>query len=147
MSTSPTGPWVATALLCERVLHEADGVLSLIRVIDRVTHSAVGPQPPLEMPPVEIDLWAVIVLKSDEARGRHTVTVRPEKPSGEQMAATELPVLFEGEERGAAVVLNLKLALDQEGLYWFDVILDEQPTRLTRIPLRLVYQPQKIATA
>jgi hypothetical protein len=134
-------------VLCERVLHEADGVLSLVRIVDRVTQSAVGPQPPLEMPPVAVDLWAVIAVKSDQARGRHTVTIRPEKPSGEQMAATEMPVLFEGEERGAALVLNLKLTLDQEGLYWFDVILDDQPARLTRIPLRLVYQPQKIATA
>jgi hypothetical protein len=147
MTPPPRGPWIATATLCERVLQESDGVLSLIRLIDRITHSAMGTNPPVEMPPFEVDFWAVISFRSDEARGRHSVAFRPEKPSGEQLAATEQPVLFEGEERGAVLVFNLKMTVDQEGLYWFDILLDDQQAPLTRIPLRVIYQPQKIATA
>ena len=33
------GPYVCMALLCEKVLNEQDGVLSVIRVIDRITVS------------------------------------------------------------------------------------------------------------
>jgi hypothetical protein len=50
------GPHVGIAVLCEKVLQEGDGVLSLIRVVDRIIHSAVGPEAPDEMPPVPIGL-------------------------------------------------------------------------------------------
>lgn len=146
MPVSSGGPWVASAVFCERVLHEADGVLSLIRIVDRFTQSAAGPNPPAEMPPFPLDVWAVIVLKADQALGRHTIRIRPEAPSGERLAVTELPVLFEGGDRGAALLLNVQLALEHEGLYWFDVLHGEQETPLTRMPLRLVYEPRRIAT-
>lgn len=147
MSTSQ-GPWVSVATICERVLNESDGVLSLIRVVDRITQTATGTEPPREMPPVDLNAWVVVSLKSDGARGRHTIKLRPEKPSGEQLPSMEMPVLFEGEERGAALVLNLRMQLDQEGLYWFDVIHDEANQKvLSRIPLRIIYQPQRMSTS
>ena len=34
------GPFVAAAFICERVLREVDGVLSAMRIIDRVTIKA-----------------------------------------------------------------------------------------------------------
>lgn len=43
---SRTGPYLQAALLCERVMEEKDGVLSVIRIIDRLIHTALGPAGP-----------------------------------------------------------------------------------------------------
>lgn len=119
---------------------------SAIRIVDRLFHQAVGPEAPQDMPPAAFTLKALIVLKSDQARGRHTISLRMEEPSGQQAEIGEMPVLFEGEDRGANLVVDLALSLDQEGLHWIDVLLDEE-TVLTRMPLRVIYQPQRTAAA
>jgi hypothetical protein len=141
------GPHVAVAVLCEHVIEAKDGSLSLIRIVDRVQQTTTGADVPAQMPPVSLDLWAVVCLRSDEARGRHTVHLRIEKPSGEQLQSLEFPVLFEGEERTVNLLIRLApLVLDDEGLYWFDVLLGEVGAPpLTRIPLRVTYQPQRTA--
>jgi len=85
---------------------------------------------------------ALVSLKSGTAKGRFKVKIRPEAPSGELLPAIEVPVLFEGEERGVNLILQIAIQAEHEGLYWFDVFLEEG--RLTRIPLRVVYQPQRV---
>jgi hypothetical protein len=49
-----------------------------------------------------------------------------------------IPVLFEGEDRGANLILALNMVVDQEGVYWFNILLEEE--LITRIPLRILYQ-------
>lgn len=44
------GPYVQVAAFCEKVLVEQDGVVTLVRLIDRLTHQAVGPGAPEKMP-------------------------------------------------------------------------------------------------
>lgn len=145
MTSETRGPFLAAAVLCEKVLEEKDGVLSAIRMVDRIVQTAVGPAGPEEMPPVPVNLTALIAFKSGGARGRHSLRLRPEAPSGLRLPEVSLPVLFEGEDRGHNVLLNLALQADQEGLYWFDVLLDEQ--MVTRIPLRVVYQRLSLGTS
>lgn len=69
---SPGGPYLAMALLCEKVLREADGVLSLIRIVDRITVSFSGPDAPVQMPPAPVNLTLVVGFKSGFARGPYT---------------------------------------------------------------------------
>lgn len=134
------GPHVAMALICERVLEEKDGVISPVRVIDRImVHPPTGPHASSTMPGVPLDLRLVISLKSGSARGRSTITLRPEKPSGVRMDAIGFPVLLEGEDRGVNLIVNLGLQVEEEGLYWFDVLFEDE--LLSRIPLRVMYQP------
>ena len=77
-----TGPHLAAALLCERVITESDGVLSIIRVVDRVTQTASGTDPPETMPPLSIDnLSMVLSLKPDKARGRFQLRLVMNEPS------------------------------------------------------------------
>lgn len=132
------GPYVQMAALCERVLEGKDGVLSVIRIIDRFTFTASGPSPPEEMPPGTINITIVIMLKSGFARGRFNLRIIPNTPSGKTLSGLGAGVLLEGDDRGANVVLSGQMHVKEEGLYWFDVLLQEQ--LLTRIPLRLVYQ-------
>jgi hypothetical protein len=133
---------VAVAALCEKVLEEKDGVLSAIRIVDRVTSAAQGTEPPPAMPPLTIQLFALIILRPDKARGRFRLTIRPEDPSGSQLQPYELPLHLDGEERGAQFKIEIGFVADLEGLYWFDVEIDG--TRLTRMPLRVVYAPTTI---
>ena len=44
---------------------------------------------------------------------------------------------MEGEERGFNNIVNMVFTFTMEGLYWFNVYLDD--ALLTRIPLRIKY--------
>ncbi|HEV8342868.1 MAG TPA: hypothetical protein VGR30_10915 [Candidatus Binatia bacterium] len=147
MSNEETGgPYLGIAVLCEKVLHDKDGVLSLIRVVDRltVTASEIG-KPPEQMPPVTVNLEAVIMFKSGTAKGNYTVTLRPVLPSGRLIQEISLPILLEGEDRGVNLVINVGLQAQEEGLYWFDVLLNGE--LITRMPLRLQYQRIALGSA
>jgi hypothetical protein len=140
-------------LVCERVLQEQDGVLSVIRVIDRLMLGSVGPDAPDEMPPLPVNFTLLVMLKAGDARGRFRVRLALEAPSGQAMPAeATLPVLFEGEgDRGVNLIIPVGFQAEQEGLYWFDVWFgdprfSEQEELLTRVPVRIVYQPQRIGS-
>ena len=106
------GPYVQVATLCETALQEASGVLSIIRSIDRivVTAQAIhGTQLPAELPPGDLPVTLVIMLKSDDAQGRHPVSVRIQKPDGITLPDHVFDVMFEREERGVNLILQLQL--------------------------------------
>lgn len=138
MLTEAGGPYVQMAVLCERVLQERDGVASIIRVVDRLTVSASGVEPPVDMPATQVNFPAVIMLKSGFMKGRFNVRIVPTTPSGKTLPEMSVGVLLEGDDRGVNMFLQLGLLAQEEGLYWFDVFFEQQ--LLTRIPLRLVYQ-------
>lgn len=57
-------------------------VLSLIRMVDRIIVTARGSEVPEELPQGNLQLTLVVALKSDDARGRHPVSIRIQQPSG-----------------------------------------------------------------
>lgn len=143
-----TGPHLQVAAFCEKVIEDKEGVLSLIRVVDQITSTAVGPDVPEEMPAFTLSgISLVISLKADQARGRYAIKLRPEDPSGHQLPFLETPIQLEGGERGVNVVSPLQILIEHEGLYWFDVFFSAGAANdrlLTRMPLRVVYRPQRI---
>ncbi len=123
------------ALFCEKVLREADGVMSVIRVIDRFTVHGTTP----EMPPSVLPFTIVISFKSGFMRGKQVIAIRPKSPTGEDLPAMEFPVLFEGDDdRGVAMGFPVQWIPPEEGLYWWDVYLNQE--MVTRMPLRVIYQ-------
>lgn len=131
------GPFVQMALICEKVLQEPGGVISPIRVVDRMFINV--PQGTTWPQPVQLIYYVVIALKSGAARGSRSILVRLEGPDGQPAAPeSRFPVLFEAEDRGIQIIVQSLLSPRLEGLYWYDVMLDDQP--LTRIPLRIVVQ-------
>lgn len=101
-----SGPYLIAALICEKVLQEKDGTISIIRIVDRITLNAPASHSPETLPPTQVSLSALIALKSGSARGRHTVKWIVETPSGLKLPEQFLPVLFEGEDRGVNLVLQ-----------------------------------------
>ena len=134
----PTGPFLLAGLICERVLQEQDGVLSAIRIIDQLTHTIIAPSMPEELPSVPYNLTFLIVLKPGRARGRHNVALRMEDPSGNRRQLFAQSLQLEGENRGANWVIQANVTFSMEGLYWFDVLVEEEV--MTRIPFKLMYQ-------
>jgi hypothetical protein len=144
-----TGPHLLIAVLCEKVLQESDGVLSVIRVIDRLTQGAAGPEAPEQMPPFILDrLTMLVAIRADQARGRHGIKIRPEAPSGLQMQSVEQGVTIQSGATGINLILPLVLPITEEGVYWFDVFLTgpapQADRLLTRVPLEIVYAPQRV---
>jgi hypothetical protein len=131
------GPYVQLATFCERILREADGVISLIRVVDTITHNERGPNAPEEMPEFHYPLFLIIILKSGTARGRHEITITPEQPSGETLQPMTMSVNMEGEGKGVNITSRIDIPYRLEGLYWFNIQFNKQI--ITRIPLEVRY--------
>ncbi len=71
------GPYLTVAALCDKALQEKDGVISLIRVVDKLTSSAVGPDAPEQMPPFPVNhasaasaLYCGLARREDARHGR-----------------------------------------------------------------------------
>ena len=131
------GPYIQMAGFCEQVLQENTGVLSLIRVVDTITHGAQGPGAPAEMPPFKYPLKLVLMLKSGRSKGRYDLKVVTELPSGELKEPLTQSIQLEGEERGVNRIIQMQMEFTLEGLHWFKVHLDDSV--LTRVPLRVKY--------
>ena len=128
------GPYLQCALLCEKVLQEKDGVISLIRAVDRWTVSG----PTEEMPSTAIQATIVIMFKSGIHRGPGRLTVTPVTPSDTRMPSMDISVLFEGDEdRGVNVVLPMSFPTAEAGVYWFEIALERQI--VSHIPMRVIY--------
>jgi hypothetical protein len=138
MANFNDGPYLNGAFLCEKVLQEKDETISIVRIVDRITITAAASSAPISLPPTNLSLSAFISLKSGNARGSHTIKLILEEPSGIRKSEQLLPALFEGEDRGVNLIVNLNVLITQEGVYWFNIFLEEE--FLTRIPLRVLYQ-------
>lgn len=132
-------PYVTAALLCQNVLQEKDESLTLVRVADRLQYRVEGlPQGTKPM----IAIQGLLSIKSGPVTGDHTITVVSEKPSGTRKQVHSLPVKLLGRDHGQNIVLNIALGIEEDGLYWFDVLFDEE--LLTRIPLMVIPLPEQI---
>ena len=139
MEAPPTGPYVQAALFCEMLLESKDNVASIIRVIDRVTHTVVDPGAPDELPPFSYSANAVIMLKGGGARGTCNLDIVREAPDATIETVASGTVTFSGApQQGVTVQLRVDNVYTQTGIYWFDVILDGK--LLTKMPFEVVYQ-------
>lgn len=134
------GPYVQAACFCEAVIEDKTNVLSLIRVIDTITHIFAGPLPPEQMPPMTHMMRLVLMLKPGQARGQRNLKILPVTPLGETLEPVVVTANFEEEEKGLNYVFQVNITFSQEGLYWFNVYLEED--KLTAIPFRVIYSPR-----
>ena len=131
-------PYIQAALLCEKILQEADGSLSIIRIADKLGYRVEG-FPPGYKP--AIVLTGLVALKSGPIVGDHAVKVVVENPAGERKEILSTPFKFLGKDHGQNIILNLAIGIAQDGIYWFDVFCDED--LLTRIPLIIAQEREE----
>jgi hypothetical protein len=138
MMIPETGPYLKAAAICADVIEGKDGVLSIIRIIDRTIITAAGPDAPEQMPAVPQRLKLVLMLVSGRARGTQQAKVTVENPIGMNDDVWSGTLFFEGEDRGANCIIEMEMAFPAEGLYWFSVSLEGN--LLTKLPFRLIYE-------
>jgi len=136
-----SGPYLTAAFFCEKVLREADGVLTAVRIVDRWNIN--GPTETLTAPAI-IQASIVIMFKSGVYRGNAQLTITPITPqTNAKMQVIVIPVLFEGEDdKGVTIVAPLAFPVQEDGIYWFELSLSGQalPARVvTAIPMRIAY--------
>jgi len=130
------GPFLAMAAFFETVIREDSGVLTLVRMIDRITistkHSWIA-----SLPPSPIGANLVVSFRGQDLTGSGVVSIRPRKPSGEDLPKREIPFAYEG-QTGVNLNIELGMMVDEEGYYWFDIFLNDE--LVTRTPLQIVFQ-------
>jgi len=131
------GPYLTVAAFCEQVIEDKSGLLSLIRIVDRMYIKAQGPTAPEEMPPATLNWFLVLTMKSGEARGSHSIKIEPELPSGIRLSPISLSAHFEGGNRGQNIISKLNMKLEMPGIYWFRIYVEDQ--FLTQIPVEVIY--------
>ena len=137
------GPHLTSALICEKVLEEKDGVKSAIRIISRITRTIVisGPEPQ-PVAPVQASLALLIQFKKGKAGDKHTLRIDFADMSGEVKSSTSIDIMFEGgPDRGIDVAQAFGVQFDRDGIYWFNIFLDD--IRVTRIPIRVIFLIQR----
>lgn len=133
------GPYLTTAVLCQAILQEANGQISLIRLTD-----SIMVQGPLkDMQPIPIVLHAVVSFRAGFVHGKFEINVTGRTPSQNEFLTVSQSVYFEGEDRGVNAIFVLQMLLPEDGVYWFDVRL--QGAIVTRMPLRVLYQQLALA--
>lgn len=137
------GPYLNFAVICEKVLQEADGVLSFIRLIDHLTVTMTVPagvDVPQEAMPLEppVVVTFALGLKSASDIDPVLVKVRIETPSGLTLPEFETSQPVGAEDRGTNIVLPMQFPAQDEGVYWFAV--EVSGTIITRVPLRISKQ-------
>jgi hypothetical protein len=124
-------PLLSAAFTCERILHEVDGVLTAVRIVDTFTISD-----PDSSPKSLLKAWILVGFRSGEAEGTYTVsfTIRP--PSGQSSPlGPAAPIELKGGAHGATLIIELAIDVRDMGVYWIDVLLDTAV--VTSIPITL----------
>ena len=140
-----TGPHLIAALVCERVLIEKDNVVSIIRVIDRITVTAAGPNAPDVMPELPLNHTLFLSFKSGTAQGPVPVKVTMTLPSGIEHSNPlfEGTIHFEGGTKGHNHVTLIQGTLKDPGPYWLNIFVADD--LVTRTPLEVVYTTSKVS--
>jgi hypothetical protein len=132
------GPFIKEAFFCERALEEKVGVISYIRVIDRVIHTVVGPDAPENLEPFNYHITLVIGLVAGDATGRSVLKLRIESPDGISKDLGHPIDMRWGQTHSAQrTVIRLELRFEDEGAYWVHVDVDG--VERTAIPLEVNY--------
>jgi hypothetical protein len=132
-----TKPYVAAAFLCERAIRGDDEVVSITRIVD--TYTVVPQEVPEGRAPV-VELTLFVALKSGDVLGQSHVVIRPRSSGTPDTTAVtesgEIPIVLNGGEHGANIIMTLVFPAAKMGLFWLDVLWNDQ--FLTSVPLKLV---------
>jgi hypothetical protein len=145
-----SGPHIAAAFLCEKILQENDGVQSFIRVVERFNVPILPKLPPgVQLPPGVIinqllQCFLVVSIKAGTTSGgKYHMFLQLNKPDGSQLPKNSFDVFLNGDnENGVTAVTPIAMPQPEEGLYWFDIYFEE--TLLTRVPLRVLHQQMQL---
>lgn len=139
--TGPIEPYLKLGAICERILEEKDGVLSLIRIVDRFTITITGKEPPDQLPHVVKPL--TIIMGWVGGLGSHEAAFNIISPGGEtQRSPQSWSFTLDAINRGHNIIVTLPVRIAKAGVYWIEFILNDQVK--SRIPFQVLYERQKL---
>ena len=139
--TGPIEPYLKLGTICERVLEEKEGVLSLIRMVDRFTITITGKEPPEQLPHLLRPL--TIIMSWVGGLGSHEAAFNIISPSGEtQRSPRSWSFSLDAINRGHNIIVTLPVSMAKEGVYWIEFILNDQVK--SRVPFQVIYERQKL---
>jgi hypothetical protein len=139
--TGPIEPYLKLGTICERVLEEKNGMLSLIRMVDRFTITATGEEPPDQLPRGLKSL--TIIMSWVSGLGSHEAAFNIISPSGEtQRSPQSWSFTLDAINQGHNIIVTLPVSISKEGVYWIEFILNDQVK--SRIPFQVIYKRQKL---
>jgi hypothetical protein len=131
------GPYVQAALLCDRVVQENSGRVTIIGLLDRVITRPIAPG--TDVPATQVSCHAVVILKTGSYPGKYKLRLLLKSPSNKPLREFSLNVVLpDVEDQGINVVMPIKFPAKEEGVYWIEVKLGEADSPLTKTSLRLV---------
>ncbi len=140
-------PIYTSALFADRILIERDDrVMSAIRLVDihlvnpRSVLSVTGEkiQAGSESPTALIENNLLVLFKS-EAACDFTATISVWTPDGKQLIKQDYPVHVGAGVNGHAIKMEVRLAINIGGVFWFDVEINGRVVH--RVPLEVRFQP------
>ena len=134
------GPFLTCATFCDAIIEEADGVLSAMKMIDTVK-ILLSPNAPADIPseqnPVGIVQHLLVTFKSGDSPGKHKLQLIMEGPSGKKVEVMNKDIELSRKPHGG---LNIKtqcrIAVQNSGLRWLDVVLDGKV--FSRVPINII---------
>jgi hypothetical protein len=136
----PLAPSLRIAALCERVLQEKDGALSLIRIIDRLTITVEGTDVPKELPPGNFAFTAV--MSWINGLGNYEAKIHVDFPDADSFDSPTIPFYLDSLDKIQNVIIRLVIPLKRQGIYWFNFMLGDEVK--SKLPLRVIYQRKQI---
>jgi hypothetical protein len=134
------GPHLAAALFCERIIEDKDdGALSAIRIIDQINieiEAGAPPDFPSETNRIPVSMQALLMFKTGDSPGNHTVRLVMESPSGKSQEVLERTIPFTQPPHGGANIRNnIFIGVKAGGLFRLHVYVDGK--HIAHMPLEI----------
>ncbi len=139
---SSDGPYLLMAVLCQNAQQDQYGSFSVINVLEQLVAGTNDPNAPDEMPTFRFQGHLAVQVAAGNSKGSHTLSIVPIQPSGKKLEPVGQRIQFKGIDHRATFISNVSMDIEEEGLYWFNVLLDDRV--MTRIPLRIRYERQSV---
>ncbi len=132
-----------TVLLCERVLNEKDGVLSVIRLVDTFEIDQEHLPPEGQRPPILMHVLILAKFLPSQGGTTHAVQLKIVRPDGQ---VTDVGAVTSGSTPsgkgdasvGVNVIVPLGVIPNQFGMHYVECVLDGQTVARMPFTLRLV---------
>jgi Family of unknown function (DUF6941) len=135
----------ATMLACERILHESDGVVSAIRIIDILTFTP-SEEVPIERQRTPVHVLARVLTSADD-EAEHVVRMSLVRPDGKRVEMGEAfrgaipPPKVAGVPRGLTINAQIDV-VPTEGTHWIVASFDGEDVSRTPLSVRLNAPPE-----
>ena len=138
----PVAPGLRVGVFCEKVLTENDGVVSLIRIVDRYFLDIPEESPNAAAEPprnLAVATTLFVMYRAVGPWGPAPVRIVMVRPDGAREQVAETDVEFVGDDiNGINLVVNLIFGATVPGTYAFDVSWSDQPP--SRLLLQVVHR-------